>query len=286
MEMMAVIYAISEWRCYLEGQPFTIITDHQPNTYLDKAANTHTMKRRARWLHESGAFEYVWQYKPGKQNIADPISRAPQHFGSLSVLVPPSQQPAGFCGAVTTRSRTEQPRKRVRFADEVHGGLRRQRAVAPNVESDKPGELVPAPQAVLDESSNLSEENYVSGSMEDHALVGKFMVAGFMQRLRKAYGKTNQLTDERLNILGLRRDYSGMLWTKNERLYIPDGSKLREQCISAVHDHPMGGHCGVARTRAKVMEVFHWQGIDRDVERYVHRCDSCLRVKAPRRKKQ
>ena len=286
MEMMAVIYAIREWRCYLEGQPFTIITDHQPNTYLDKAANTHTMKRRARWLHESGAFDYVWQYKPGKQNIADPISRAPQHFGSLSVLVPPSRQPAGFCGAVTTRSRAERPRKRVRFADEVHGGLRRQRAVAPNGGSGKPGELVPAPRAVLDESTNLSEENYVSGSMEDHALVGKFMVAGFMQRLRKAYGKTNQLTDERLNILGLRRDDSGMLWTKNERLYIPDGSNLREQCISAVHDHPMGGHYGVARTRAKVKEVFHWQGIDRDVERYVHQCDSCLRVKAPRRKKQ
>ena len=111
MEMMSVIYAIREWRCYLEGQPFTIVTDHQPNTYLDKAANTHTMKRMARWLHESGAFDYVWQYKPGKQNIADPISRAPQHFGSLSVLVPPSRQPAGFCGAVTTRSRAEQPRR-------------------------------------------------------------------------------------------------------------------------------------------------------------------------------
>ena len=78
MEMMAVIYALREWLCYLEGQPFTIITDHQPNTFLDKATKTHALKRRARWLHESGAFDHVWQYKPGKQNIEDPISRTPQ----------------------------------------------------------------------------------------------------------------------------------------------------------------------------------------------------------------
>ena len=177
MEMMAVIYATREWRCYLEGQPFTIVTDDQPNTYIDKAANTHTMKRRTRWLHDSGAFNYVWQYKPGKQNMANPISRSPQHFGPLSVLVLPSRQPAGFCGVVVPRSRADRPRKRVRFADEVHGGLRRQRAVAPDGGSDKPRELVPAPPAALDESSNLSEENCVSGSIEDHALVGKFMFA-------------------------------------------------------------------------------------------------------------
>ena len=67
------------WRCYLEGRPFTIVTDHKPNTYLDESTNPHTLKRRARWLDISCAFQYEWVYRPGRINVADPISRAPQH---------------------------------------------------------------------------------------------------------------------------------------------------------------------------------------------------------------
>jgi uncharacterized protein (DUF2249 family) len=83
LEMTAVIAALREWRCYLEGQKFTIITDHEPNTYLDRASSTHTAKPRARWLAESQAYDYVWRYRPGKINMADPISRAPQHFSQM-----------------------------------------------------------------------------------------------------------------------------------------------------------------------------------------------------------
>ena len=58
IEMLAVIYALREWLCYLEGQtqPFLIETDHQPNTYVDQSTNQHTLKRRARWLYESSAY--------------------------------------------------------------------------------------------------------------------------------------------------------------------------------------------------------------------------------------
>jgi hypothetical protein len=39
IEMLEVISALREWRCYLEGVPFTIVTDHKPNTYLSDSAN-------------------------------------------------------------------------------------------------------------------------------------------------------------------------------------------------------------------------------------------------------
>ena len=105
MEIMAVTHAFCEWWCYLEGQQFTMIPDHQPNTYLDKATIFQAMKRRARWLHELGAFDYVWQYKLGKQNIPGPISRAPHHFALLSVLIPPLRKPGVFCVADTARTK-------------------------------------------------------------------------------------------------------------------------------------------------------------------------------------
>jgi hypothetical protein len=83
---MAVIHALREWRCYLEGQRFVIVTDHQPNTYVDESSNPHTLKRRARWLYETSAYDYQWQYKPGSGNVADPLSRSPQHFTMLACV--------------------------------------------------------------------------------------------------------------------------------------------------------------------------------------------------------
>jgi hypothetical protein len=83
IEMLAVIASLTEWRCYLEGAEFTIVTDHQPNAYLDVATNAHTIKRRARWLSISCGYQYKWCYRPGRINVADPISRAPQHFDYL-----------------------------------------------------------------------------------------------------------------------------------------------------------------------------------------------------------
>jgi RNase H-like domain found in reverse transcriptase len=74
--MLAVIYALREWRCYLQGE-FTIVTDHEPNTYLDKSTNPHTVRRRAHWLEDMRGFQYRWCYRPGRVNVADPLSRIP-----------------------------------------------------------------------------------------------------------------------------------------------------------------------------------------------------------------
>ena len=43
------------------------------------------MKRRARWLSVCCGYTYTWVYRPGRVNVADPISRAPQHFPLLCV---------------------------------------------------------------------------------------------------------------------------------------------------------------------------------------------------------
>ena len=86
LEMLAVIAALREWRCYMQGRPFKIVTDHKPNTYLDNnsSVNSHTLQRRARWLEISSAYDYIWEYRPGRLNVADPISRAPQHFLNIA----------------------------------------------------------------------------------------------------------------------------------------------------------------------------------------------------------
>ena len=76
-ELLAVIFAVKQWRCYLHGavHPFVLVTDHHPNTYLN--SKPLLSNRQARWSQKLQDFNFEWQYRPGKSNIADPISRSP-----------------------------------------------------------------------------------------------------------------------------------------------------------------------------------------------------------------
>ena len=73
-EALAVVWGVNHFRQFLYGRHFTIITDHQPLTYL------RTMKdpkgKFARWLNELSTYEFDVRYKPGKNHgDADALSR-------------------------------------------------------------------------------------------------------------------------------------------------------------------------------------------------------------------
>jgi ribosomal protein L31 len=73
-EMPAVVHALRVWRCYLEGVYFEVETDHKCNTFFQSQPNLS--RRQARWsefLQRFGKFK--WDYRPGKQNVADALSR-------------------------------------------------------------------------------------------------------------------------------------------------------------------------------------------------------------------
>lgn len=65
-ELLAVIQAIREWKCYLDGQKFTVLTDHKSLIYLQK--QPHLSARQTRWLEFLSQFDFEIKYKPGKMN--------------------------------------------------------------------------------------------------------------------------------------------------------------------------------------------------------------------------
>ena len=83
-ELLSVIYALEQWRCYLEGVPFTLITDHRPNIFLDKKPILN--RRQTRWMQELQRYHYKWEWREGRSNVADPLSRHPL----LTYLLAPS----------------------------------------------------------------------------------------------------------------------------------------------------------------------------------------------------
>ena len=95
-ECLAVIEALREWRCYLEGARFTVFTDHQPLTYMDTKAMLS--RRQIRWSEELQRFTFDWRFTKGADNqVADALSRVPalmaaQKTRSIKVAMTPAQQ--------------------------------------------------------------------------------------------------------------------------------------------------------------------------------------------------
>ena len=74
-EALAIVWSISKLRHYLEGQKFTLVTDHKPLAWLDRKA--YQNGRLARWSLGLQAMEYEILHRPGKMmQPVDFLSRA------------------------------------------------------------------------------------------------------------------------------------------------------------------------------------------------------------------
>ena len=80
-ELLAVVHACETWSCYLEGREFTVVTDPSPNTFFD--TKPLIGGRLTRWAERLSKFAFIWQYGPGRLNVADPFSRLPSVTDSV-----------------------------------------------------------------------------------------------------------------------------------------------------------------------------------------------------------
>jgi len=55
----------------------------------------------------------------------------------------------------------------------------------------------------------------------------------------------------------------------------------RNEVMRRMHDEPASGHLGIAKTLARIAQLYHWPGMFREIARYVRRCPVCLAHKTP-----
>lgn len=244
-EMLAAYYALQRWRCYLEGGlQFTLITDHQPNTFF----GTQVLNRRqARWHEFFTRFHFDWVYKPGRTNIADPLSRLP---GQLALLF----------GAITRRTPQHPPTTSsalvpVPATSPASPPLRkRSRAVL-----EDEGPIVPL---VLPDSTALPA------------------LTSIEKALKQGYVADPWFHDPKNTQSLTLRD--GLWWygPTLSAVAVPHDPDLKTRILREAHDAPYSGHCGMARTLRAVSRLFWWPRMREEVIDYVKTCLSCQRNKA------
>jgi hypothetical protein len=87
-ELLAIVWACKQFRPYLIGRRFQVLTDHKGLTWIFRVKDPSSRLIRWRLLLEEYDFEVV--YKPGKQNVnADSLSRYPEvNLNELGDLPP------------------------------------------------------------------------------------------------------------------------------------------------------------------------------------------------------
>ena len=68
------------------------------------------------------------------------------------------------------------------------------------------------------------------------------------------------------------------------RIWLPSTLPFLNTLLQEYHCTPTGGHMGVAKTLARLTENFYWQGIRKDVKRFVASCLDCQYTKYKARK--
>nr|XP_049699503.1 uncharacterized protein LOC110376634 [Helicoverpa armigera] len=73
-EALALVWAVEHFHMFLYGKEFDLITDHKPLEVIF-GPKSKPCARIERWILRLQSYKYNVIYRPGKNNIADPLSR-------------------------------------------------------------------------------------------------------------------------------------------------------------------------------------------------------------------
>ena len=74
-EMLAVLHALKAWRCYVEGRPIELVTNHESLKWL--LTQKELDRQQAKWVQILSQYDVDIVYRPGRINPADELVASP-----------------------------------------------------------------------------------------------------------------------------------------------------------------------------------------------------------------
>jgi hypothetical protein len=220
-------------------------------------------RRQARWLEELQRYHIQWQYRPGKVNPADPLSRMPELTGVavatviISAMIrEPRAASQQAKRALQQLAPTPKKRRRITFQSPTELPLAPQ-----NVEQS----LDPVDQVQSEEQRLVTSETTVTDA------------SPFISKIRDSYVQDPWFADSN-NTKDLK--WYQNLWWFNNLVVVPEAGTLRQDIMKEFHDPPYSGHLGEDRTLSSTSRYYWWPGISKQIKDYVKHCPSCQKNKA------
>lgn len=287
-EMLAITEAFRVWRHYLAyaREEIQIVTDHLNHSFL--AAKKKLTSKQVSQLQELAPYNFRIEYRPGKANPADGLSRRPDLYEkpskeelTRSYLLPFMDRFHGkVLPAVDVRNqeRTLMPGLTQEVSCLDSGSqpepvlLARRVASAVNQMAclqHASGKNIPAWEQIVRRSTAVTSQE------DSQTLVDALLKA------QKGDAQTEELIQKRVNgrnsADGLREHF----WVVGEdqllrylnRVWVPHS--MRAEIILLFHDDLTAGHQGVSRTLARIAKNYFWEGMKRDIRKHVNTCVVC-----------
>ncbi|KAJ9523973.1 hypothetical protein QJQ45_022376 [Haematococcus lacustris] len=303
-ELLGIIRAVREWRCYLDGAvDVTILTDHNPLIYLQTQPNLS--RRQVRWMEELSRYKYEIKYIPGATNVADPISRNPalanevaltcsssphnaDSEDAMTVIMTLSSRAEGLIYAITTRRTAARLRESAELGQVAarEAAQRANQLVPPEdlAAAHTPGQarMTSAQQkkaqpgggeSLRQQQQTTESQNKSNKQGDDEQSTTESGPLTLMQAIKQAYAADKRFADEAFT--SQLYQHEGLWLTEWGRVVVPDDAALRKKVIYTMHDTRSAGHLGMTKTLEQVTRWFTWPGVSENVKSYVRSCHSC-----------
>ena len=325
-ECLAVLYAIKQFRPYIHGTAFTVVTDHGSLQWLKTLRDPDG--RLARWALKLQGLDMKIIHRPGERHgNADALSRAvpeteettEKKVGKVCHVyqfVPKHEwkymtraDEAKVCnvGASNNKVKLKKKGKVVQpVADTAAADVSSSSSSSSSNLGWRTGTVLPNNAAVNSGASVSAQQTTVVQATSETEFMGKVKAgqrsdentAGIISYLEKKELPLDVLRAERL-----RAKASSFMLGDNGLLYhiwqptaVQQKMDVRKQLVIPKtmkydvmvqhHESYVGGHFGAQRTYEAVRERYWWDGMYADIERYCKACEVCSRRKTPHRQQQ
>ena len=239
-ECLALVWAVQYLRPYLEGQRFTIRTDHDALKWLMNLRDPRG--RLARWSLRLQEYDYEVIYKPGRSHaLADGPSRLStlgldeSHFDDDIPCLPRNSK-ALFKSSVPGSNRSEWPTPKT----EVNSILLTER------------DAQKCPISIDEMISEQSSDDYCQWARRNMDI---------------AQGNSPFAINQH-GVLVRKSKLDGSL-----QIIVP--TTLRARLLDIAHSAPIAGHPGRAKMYQTLRRQFYWPSMTVDIHHQVENCKSC-----------
>ena len=242
-ECLAVVWALTILRPYLERTRFMVYTDHEALKWLLNLSDTEAHGRLARWRLRLAEFDFEVAYKKGAKNtIADALSRL-ETEGETPSLRPEDDLPCFPQQRPPASSNTEQR----------------------PVSRDNKGAVC---TIAADPSSveTISIEEFVTEQSTDPFCAQQ-------RKLLDAAPEDAKPSHYTINEEGLLVRESPL--DRAKQIVVPQA--LQPRLMHLQHVPPIAGHVGGRRMYATMRQHFYWPLMASDTYNFVRQCDACAR---------